>query len=44
MRFLLDENLAPDLAETIRQLDAGIDVKYVRGPDAPAEGAPILRC
>jgi Domain of unknown function (DUF5615) len=38
MRFLIDENLSPDLIGAIKQLDASIDIKFVRGPDAPLEG------
>lgn len=40
MRFLIDENLSPDLVDAIHHLEPQIDVKYVRGPDAPAEGTP----
>ena len=40
MRFLIDENLSPDLVGAIKQLDASIDVRFVRGPDAPPEGTP----
>lgn len=40
MRFLVDENLSPNLMEAVHQLEPHIDVKYVRGPDAPAEGTP----
>ena len=38
VRFLLDENLSPDLRTAVQGFDPQIDIVRVGDPDAPALG------
>lgn len=38
-RFLIDENLSPDIAVGIRQRNPSVDIVHIGGPGAPAKHA-----
>lgn len=37
-RFLIDENLSPDIASGVLQRNPAVDIRYIGGSDAPSRG------